>query len=112
VTGCGRNQLDVVHGEGDLLSFFDLIVTSDDCAGFKPDPEPYLTAIRKLGVNAERSIAIEDSPRGLASAQAAGVSCIVVPTELTGALPFPGALAVEPDISGVLKHAEFETADQ
>lgn len=104
VTGCGREQLDLVHTENQLLKFFDLIVTSDDCSDRKPHPEPYLNALRALGLSADQCIAIEDSPRGLASAKAAGLRCIVVPTELTEMLEFPGALAIEKDLSGVLKH--------
>ena len=67
-------------------------------------PEPYLTALKLLDVSPSCCIAVEDSPRGLASARAAGVSCMVVPTELTYALEFAGALAVEQDVSAILKH--------
>jgi HAD superfamily hydrolase (TIGR01509 family) len=104
VTGCGREQLDLVHTSSQLLEMFDLIVTSDDCSCSKPHPEPYLAALRALGLEAGRCIAIEDSPRGLASAKAAGVPCIIVPTELTALLEFPAALAIEQDISKVLNH--------
>ena len=48
------------------------------------------------------TIAIEDSPRGLASARAAGVACVVVPTKLTAGLDFEGATAIEKDVSGLL----------
>lgn len=106
VTGCGREQLDLVHAGNQLLKFFDLIVTSDDCSDRKPHPEPYLNALRALGLEASRCIAIEDSPRGLASARAAGLRCVVVPTELTDMLEFPGALAIEKDLSGVLKYLQ------
>ena len=104
VTGCGRHQLDLVHATSHILGFFDVIVTSDTCSCAKPHPEPYLNAIRVLGVQAERCIAVEDSPRGLASARAAGVPCVVVPTELTSILDFPGALAIEQDLEGALRH--------
>src|SRR5262249_32092313 len=97
-------QLDLVHTGNELLNLFDLIVTSDDCASAKPHPEPYLTALRALRLNPRRCLAVEDSPRGLASARAAGVPCIVVPTELTAMLEFPDALAIKPDLSGLLKH--------
>jgi HAD superfamily hydrolase (TIGR01509 family) len=106
VTGCGRDQLELVHTENELLKFFDLIVTSDDCSDGKPHPEPYLNAMRRLGLGATQCIAIEDSPRGLASARAAGLRCVVVPIELTNMLEFPGALAIEKDLSGVLKHVQ------
>ena len=60
-----------------------------------------------LGVRAERCIAVEDSPRGLASARAAGISCVIVPHELTSMLEFPGALAIEDGLSGVLNYIEL-----
>lgn len=104
VTGCGREQLDLVHNGNKLLEMFDLIVTSDNCSCGKPHPEPYLTALRALGLDAPRCIAVEDSPRGLGSAKSARVNCVVVPTELTVMLEFPGALAIEHDISRVLNH--------
>jgi HAD superfamily hydrolase (TIGR01509 family) len=106
VTGCGRHQLDLVHTTSDILGYFDTIITSDTCSCAKPHPEPYLNAIRMLGVQAERCIAVEDSPRGLSSARAAGVPCVIVPTELTRNLDFPGALAIEQDLSGAIRHVQ------
>ena len=94
VTGCGRDQLALAHAASGLLDLFEAIITSDDCARSKPDPEPYLNAVQILGLRAEHCLAVEDSPRGLASAQAAGIPCVVVPTCLTRDLAFPGALAV------------------
>jgi HAD superfamily hydrolase (TIGR01509 family) len=107
VTGCGRDQLSLAHAASSLLGFFDVIVTSDDCANGKPHPEPYLAAMTQLGVRAEQCLAVEDSPRGLAAATAAGVRCLVVPTELTRMLAFPGALAIEKDLSGLLHHIQL-----
>jgi HAD superfamily hydrolase (TIGR01509 family) len=104
VTGSDRRQFNLMHATSNLLSFFDLIITSDDCSYLKPHPGLYSTAITHLGVRAENCIAVEDSPRGLAAARAAGIPCVAVPTELTGMLDFPGALAVEGEVSAVLKY--------
>jgi HAD superfamily hydrolase (TIGR01509 family) len=106
VTGCHRDQLQLVHGASGLLGFFEAIVTGDECANPKPHPELYLAGLKALDVRAEHCIAVEDSPRGLAAARAAGVPCIVVPTELTAGLDFDGALSIEPDVSGVLRFVE------
>lgn len=57
---------------------FDVIVPGDDVAA-KPDPEPYLTACRLLGVHPSDAVAIEDSEPGVASAVAAGATTIAVP---------------------------------
>ncbi len=104
VTGGDRDHLALAHATSNVLSCFDVIITSDDCSHGKPHPEPYLAAVRKLGVDAKQCLAVEDTPRGLASARSAGVPCVVVFTELTRKLPFPGALAIEQDLSGVLRY--------
>lgn len=61
---------------------FDVVVCGDEVLATKPDPEPYLTAARLLGVPIERCVAIEDSPAGVASAVAAGAAVLAVPSEV------------------------------
>ena len=104
VTGSHRDQLRLMHAGSGLLDLFEVIITGDECAHSKPHPEPYLAALKLLEMSPGQCVAVEDSPRGLASAMAAGVSCVIVPHELTQTLEFPGALAVEPDVSGILTH--------
>lgn len=58
---------------------FAAVVTGDAVTHGKPHPEPYLTAARRLGVAPRDCIAIEDSPTGAASADAAGCRVVVVP---------------------------------
>lgn len=58
---------------------FDLIVSGSDVTRPKPDPEAYLAAATGLGVDITRSVAIEDSPPGLAAAVASGAATIGVP---------------------------------
>lgn len=62
--------------------YFDVIVCGDDVTHTKPHPEPYLTALGLLHADPARSIAIEDSPAGSASAAAAGLATLVVPLEV------------------------------
>ncbi len=61
---------------------FDAIVTAGDVLRPKPDPEPYLTAARLLGVRPVRSVVLEDSPTGVAAATAAGCAVVAVPSLL------------------------------
>ncbi|MER7011345.1 HAD family phosphatase [Saccharopolyspora sp. NPDC000359] len=62
---------------------FDLTVCGDEVDGRnKPDPEPYLKAARLLGVDPAACVAIEDSPTGVASAEAAGCLVIAIPCEV------------------------------
>lgn len=58
---------------------FDVLVTGDAVANGKPHPEAYLTAAERLGVDPAACVAIEDSPAGAASAEAAGAHVLVVP---------------------------------
>ncbi|WP_336208780.1 HAD family hydrolase [Nonomuraea sp. LPB2021202275-12-8] len=78
---------------------FDAVVTADDVTRTKPDPEPYLTAARLLGVEPVRCVVLEDSPTGVAAATAAGCAVVAVPS----LLPIdaaPGRLVV-PSLSGI-----------
>lgn len=58
---------------------FAAVVTGDQVTHGKPHPEPYLLAAQQLGVDPEHCVAIEDSPTGVASAEAAGCVTIAVP---------------------------------
>jgi HAD superfamily hydrolase (TIGR01509 family) len=58
---------------------FATVVTGDQVLDGKPHPEAYLTAAAELGVDPARCVAIEDSPTGIASAQAAGCVVVAIP---------------------------------
>jgi HAD superfamily hydrolase (TIGR01509 family) len=58
---------------------FAVTVTGDDLETQKPDPGPYLEAAARLRVDPRRCVAIEDSPTGIASAEAAGCVVVAVP---------------------------------
>jgi HAD superfamily hydrolase (TIGR01509 family) len=57
---------------------FNVIISGDDVKKSKPDPEPYLMAIEKLGVSKEECMVIENAPLGIRSAKSAGLRCIAV----------------------------------
>jgi len=63
-----------------LTDRFDCLVLGEELPRAKPDPLPYLEALRRLGVKAERAIAFEDSRPGATAALAAGVFTV----EITG----------------------------
>ena len=65
-----------------LTPSFDAIVTGDQVARTKPAPDVYLEAARRLRLQPERCVAIEDSGPGLAAARAAGMRTIVIPHPL------------------------------
>ncbi len=58
---------------------FDVVITGDRVQRGKPHPESYLTAATELGVEPARCVALEDSPTGVRSALAAGMTTIGIP---------------------------------
>ena len=72
---------------------FGAVVTGDEVRESKPHPEPYLRAAALLGVDPGRCIAVEDSPTGVASAEAAGCVTVVV-DGVVAVPPAPGRTGV------------------
>ncbi len=70
-----------------LLSYFDVVRTSNDVAQCKPAPDLFLAALQGMNVPAEQAIAFEDSYNGVRAAKSAGLFCVAVPTEVTCSLP-------------------------
>jgi HAD superfamily hydrolase (TIGR01509 family) len=59
---------------------FPVVVTADQVTEAKPAPDVYLEACRRLGARPAASVALEDSPTGVASARAAGLFVVGVPS--------------------------------
>jgi mannitol-1-/sugar-/sorbitol-6-phosphatase len=55
-----------------------VVVYADDVARGKPDPEGYLTAARRLGVEPARALVVEDAPAGIQAGRAAGAATVGV----------------------------------
>jgi HAD superfamily hydrolase (TIGR01509 family) len=73
---------------------FSAIVTGDSVTHGKPHPEPYLVASAELGLRPEDCIALEDSPTGVASAEAAGCVTLAIP-HIAPVQPGPGRTVIE-----------------
>ncbi|NGO68852.1 HAD-IA family hydrolase [Streptomyces boncukensis] len=57
-----------------------LVIAADDITRGKPDPEPYLLAARKLGVDPARCVVFEDAPAGLEAGRRAGMTTVGLAT--------------------------------
>jgi sugar-phosphatase len=77
-----------------------VLVTADDVARGKPDPEVFLLAASGLGVEPQRCIVIEDAPAGVAGARAAGMRVIAIATTHAPD-KLPGADAMVPHLNDV-----------
>ena len=89
---------------------FAATVTGDTVDRGKPHPEPYLTAARMLDVLASECLAVEDSPTGVASAEAAGCTVLCVPLHVT-VTPGPRTVLVD-DLAGLTADSPLPTSQK
>jgi len=78
VSGAYRAEIEPVVEAAGIAGEVSAIVAADDVESGKPHPEPYLTALERLGVDARKAVAFEDTEAGIASAKSAGVRCLAV----------------------------------
>lgn len=91
VTASGRAHFDAIHRPLGLLAHFDFVLADGDYERGKPHPDPYLAAARRAGAEPGECVVVEDSERGLRSAVAAGMRCLVVPSGLSRGSDFGAA---------------------
>lgn len=71
-----------------LFDYFSCIKTADDVDLVKPDPALYHEAATCLGLDPNECLVFEDSANGALAAKKAGMSCVIVPNEVTKAMEF------------------------
>jgi beta-phosphoglucomutase len=82
-SGARHAEIEDILQAGGLRDAFAAVVGADDVARTKPDPEPYLEALRRLrplaeGLEPAQCLALEDTPPGIAAARAAGMTVVGV----------------------------------
>lgn len=85
VTTSKPSDFALIHERRFILDYMEFYFTKGDYERSKPHPDPYLTGLQRFGATAAETVVIEDSARGLKSAIAAGIDCIVVANEFTAA---------------------------
>ena len=73
-------NIDFVLTNLKLYKYFPVVVSADDVFISKPNPETFLRCAELLGVKAKDCIVFEDAPKGVESANNAGMSCFVLTT--------------------------------
>jgi beta-phosphoglucomutase-like phosphatase (HAD superfamily) len=71
--------IEVVLDAAGLHDTIRVVVSSQEVPRGKPAPDVYFEAARRLGVDASRCAAVEDSQNGIRSAKAAGMRVIAIP---------------------------------
>ena len=79
-SGSFHDEIDAILTANNLSAAIQVVVGADDVRNSKPHPDPYATAVARLGVRPSRAVAIEDTPLGLSSAKAAGLRTIGITT--------------------------------
>jgi HAD superfamily hydrolase (TIGR01509 family) len=82
VTGSARSVAETNLAAAGVAGLFQTVVSSDDVARGKPDPEPYLRAASRLGLDAGQCLVVENAPLGVEAARAAGMDCAGLATSL------------------------------
>ena len=67
----------------EIMDYFEDLVTCDDTDKHKPDPEPILVCLRKLGISADEAVMVGDSPFDMKCANNAGVKSVLVDWRIT-----------------------------
>ena len=78
VSGAARSEIEPVLEAAGIADMVTAMVTAEDVANGKPDPEGYLLALDRLGAEAGGAVAFEDSEPGVDAARAAGIHCVAV----------------------------------
>lgn len=74
-----------------LHDYFDVVTTGEEVDETKPAPDLFLEAAKKLDVEPENCVVIEDSPSGIIAAKRAGMKAIAILNNGTSAKDFPKA---------------------
>jgi HAD superfamily hydrolase (TIGR01509 family) len=81
VTSSNQIKMEAVYQHHpEFKDLFDAILTSEDFERSKPDPDCYLKAAERFGVNPEDCVVFEDSFNGLKSGRAAGMRVVGLAT--------------------------------
>ncbi|GGU46070.1 HAD family hydrolase [Streptomyces lavendofoliae] len=78
-SGSSRAAIEAVLGGTGLDAYLTTLVSAEEVERGKPAPDVFLEAARRLGVEPEHCVVLEDAPPGAAAARAAGMRCVAVP---------------------------------
>ena len=91
ITTSRRVDFDIIHKGRGITDFMDFVLCVEDYPRSKPHPDPYLKGLELFGAKKEETIIIEDSERGLISANKAKIDCVIVHNEFTKTQDFSKA---------------------
>ena len=94
VTSAYEQHFQLSHATSGMAACFDFVLTRERYGESKPAPDGYLLGLQRLGLDAAHCVAVEDSPRGLRAANAAGLECIILRNAMNRDYAFDEAFCV------------------
>lgn len=91
ITTSRRVDFNIIHQQRNIKNYMDFILCVEDYPRSKPQPDPYLAGLSKFDAKKEETIVVEDSERGLKSAVAAGIDCVIVKNDFVSTHDFSKA---------------------
>ncbi len=91
VTTSRRVDFEIIHNNRGITDFMDFVLCVEDYPRSKPYPDPYLKGLELFNAKKEEAIVVEDSQRGLISANKAKIDCAIVHNKFTQTQDFSTA---------------------
>jgi HAD superfamily hydrolase (TIGR01509 family) len=91
VTTSRRVDFEIIHKNRGIVDFMDFVLCEGEYPRAKPFPDPYLKGLELFNAKKEETIVVEDSQRGLLSANKANIDCVIVHNEFTKTQDFSTA---------------------
>jgi beta-phosphoglucomutase len=77
VSGAAKQEVDSIINNYFGKDIFDVVVSGEDLEEGKPSPDPFRTALTKMGLTESEAIVVENAPLGVKAANNAKIRCIV-----------------------------------
>jgi HAD superfamily hydrolase (TIGR01509 family) len=91
VTTSRRVDFEIIHKNRGITDYMDFVLCEGEYPRAKPYPDPYLKGLEIFKGKKDEALVIEDSQRGLISANRAEIDCIIVHNEFTQTQDFSTA---------------------
>ncbi|WP_320033564.1 HAD-IA family hydrolase [Halarcobacter sp.] len=103
VTTSRRVDFELIHNNRGISDFMDFVLCVEDYPRAKPYPDPYLKGLELFNAKKEETIVVEDSQRGLISANKADIDCVIVHNQFTQTQDFSTAKRKIKDLKELLE---------
>eukprot|EP01156_Anaeramoeba_ignava_P005753 Anaeramoba_ignava/a3145_14.p2 GENE.a3145_14~~a3145_14.p2 ORF type:complete len:171 (-),score=35.64 a3145_14:695-1207(-) len=103
VTTSRRVDFEIIHNNRGITDFMDFVLCVEDYPKSKPFPDPYLKGVEIFNAKKEETLVVEDSQRGLISANKANIDCVIVHNQFTQTQDFSTAKHKIKDLKELLE---------